>query len=76
MATKIRAVCKGINSSINNILIFRDLDENNNIIEKPFKNYKGKKTIIAISIDNPENELYFESISEAAKNLKCDRASI
>ena len=31
-ATKIRNVCKGKTSSINNNLIFRDLDKNGNII--------------------------------------------
>lgn len=75
-ASKIRNVCKGISSSINNEFLFRDLDSNENIIQKPFKSYKRKKAIIGLKIDEPDKELYFSSISEAAKAIQCDRGSI
>ena len=74
-ATSIRQVCKGEMSSLNG-LIFRDLDENGNIINKPFKKHHGKKSIICIPIDELKPELFFESISEASKKLPADRQSI
>ena len=74
-ASSIRDVCKGKTSSIKDKFIFRDLDANDNIIIQPFKPYKGKKAIIGIHIDTKE-EIYFNSISEAAKILNTDRWSI
>lgn len=74
-ASAIRDVCKGKESScLGNI--YRDLDENNEIISKPMKNYKNRQPVIAIPLDNPEEVLYFESISEAAQKLNSDRGSI
>jgi len=75
-ATHVRQVCKGIISSCFDGSYFRDLDENNQIIYKPIKNQHGKKHIIGISVNNPEDELYFDSISEAGKILNIDRKSI
>lgn len=75
-ASKIRAVCKGQQSSLNDKLFFRDLDENNNVIEKPFKSYKNKKTLIGVDINNPKNIKYFSSISKAAEELQTERKSI
>lgn len=75
-ASMIRNICKGKNSSYKGMLFFRDLDENNQIIERPFKSYKNKKQIIGIKIDNPIEEIYFNSISEAALFLNSDRRSI
>ena len=71
----IRKVCKGELSSVKQ-LIFRDLDEQGNLIEKPFKNYRGKKIIIGFLLENPMKEVFFSSITEAAKKLNSDRASI
>lgn len=75
-ASKIRAICKGQNSSINNELFFRDLDANGAIIEKPFKPYKNRKTLIAIKVDNPEEVIYFPSVLAAANALNAERRSI
>jgi group I intron endonuclease len=75
-ATHVRAVCKGDISSCFNNIIFRDLDENNKVISKPMKRHHGKKAIIGININNPEEELYFESISAAAEALNTDRKSL
>lgn len=66
MASHIRAVCKGIIGSINN-LYFRDLDEKNQVIIKPFTRPHGRKTLICISLNNPENIQYYSSISAAAE---------
>ena len=74
-ASNIRNICKGKTSSIKDELIFRDLDENNQIIFQPFKPYKGKKAIIVINL-NDLHEIYFDSISEAAELLNTDRWSI
>ncbi len=64
-ASVVRRVCKGLISSINN-LYFRDLDEHNQIIVKPFTRPHSKKALICISLDNPEQIQYYESISAAA----------
>ena len=64
-ATLIRNVCKGINNGFQEE-IYRDLDENNNIIFYPIKNYNGKKKIVGINLNNPDDIVYFNSISEAA----------
>lgn len=74
-ASQVRLVCNGKQSSVNND-IFRNLDENGKIISKPLLNYKGKKPIIGIDVENPCNERFFESISQAAQILNTDRASI
>ena len=74
-ATKIRNVCKGVSSSINDNLIFRDLDENEEIVFQPFRSYKGRKPIIGIRLSDGE-EVYFNSILEASRLLPADRKSI
>lgn len=74
-ASSIMKVCKGEISSINN-LYFRDLDENNKVISQPIHNPHGKKSIICIPLDIEKEELYFESISEASRQLSSDRGSI
>ena len=73
-ATSIREVCKGHVSSLNGIY-FRDLDNEGNIIPIVFKNSHSKKSLIAISVDT-QDELYFESITQAAEKLNTDRTSI
>ena len=73
-ATSIREVCKGYTSSLNGEY-FRDLDNEGKIIPIPFKNSHGKKSLIAISIDS-QDELYFESVTQAAEKLNTDRSSI
>ena len=75
-ATKVRQVCKNEISSCFDGLIFRDLDENGKVISKPVKNRHGKKSIVGIKIDNPSEEIYFPSISEAARELDTDRQSL
>lgn len=75
-ASKIRDVCKGFESSVNR-KIFRDLDKiTKQVIKIKISPYKGQKAIICIDIENPENKIYFSSISETAKMLQTDRTSI
>jgi hypothetical protein len=75
-ASKVRAICKGKNSSIKDELIFRDLDKDGKVIEKPFKSYKNRKTLIGIDINNPDDIVYFPSITAAAQELHTERKSI
>lgn len=75
IASSIRKVCKGLSSSYNGEF-YRDLDENNKVIPVPFRSYKNRKAIIGISIENPDNIVYFESILSASKQLHLDRQSI
>ena len=74
-ASKIRAVCKGIYSSING-LYFRDLDEDGKVIHKDFKPYRNRKTIVGIKISDPEEIIYFDSVLQASKKLSIDRQSV
>ena len=73
-ATSIRKVCKGYISNLNGVY-FRDLDNEGKIIPIVFKNSHGKKSLIAISVDT-QDELYFESVTQAAEKLNTDRTSI
>lgn len=80
MANHIRLVCKGIQHSIQNILFFRDLDENNQVVHlnnnTSSKNYRNREKIVAISANNPNELKYYNSIYEAAIELGTDRSSI
>lgn len=75
-ATHVREVCKGDRISCFNGLYFRDLDENKKVISKPIKYPHSKKAIVGINLNNPEEEIYFDSISAAARELKTDRQSL
>ena len=74
-ATSIRDVCKGRDSSLLGC-IYRDLDENGKVVSRPMKPYKNKKAIVGIKIDNPSEMIFFESVSEAARQLPTDRSSL
>ena len=73
-ANIIREVCKG-NRAATKGMYFRDLDKDNNIIKKPFKSNHSKKMVIGISVFG-EEDVYFNSISEAAREIQTDRGSI
>ena len=74
-ASNIRRVCKGLQGSLNGE-IFRDLDINNNIINvKIPTHFHGKKKIVGIDIDT-QDEIFFESITDAAYQLQIPRQSI
>lgn len=74
-ATVVQRICEGKIHSYHN-LIFRLLDENNNLIIPPQKTRKRKTAIKGINKDNPKDIVYYESISEAARQEKIDRSSI
>lgn len=74
-ASSIRDVCKGNESScLGNI--YRDLDDYGRVISKPIKSYRGRTPVIAIKIDEPDINLFFDSVSQAARELNTDRGSI
>lgn len=74
-ASSIRDVCKGNESScLGNI--YRDLDNEGNVISKPLKSYRNRTPVIAIPLNSPESILFFDSVSQAATELKTDRGSI
>ena len=73
-ASNIRQACKNEISSVKGYY-FRDLDKEGKIISYPFKSPKGKKPLICISVLGLKDK-YFNSISEAAKELNSDRSSI
>ena len=75
MASKIRDVCIGKISSINGYY-FRLLDENNQVIKIDIKTHKNKKSIIAIDPTLKHQDLYFDSILAASKELGINRQSI
>lgn len=74
-ASAIRQNCKGITSSVNG-KIFRDLDKNNQVIKKSITPFHNKKSIVCININNPEEKIYFNSISEASLAIPAERSSI
>ena len=57
-------------------MIFRLLDENNNIIIPKFQTEKRRVKVIGIKKDNPNDIVYYSSISEAARCEKVNRNSI
>lgn len=68
-------VCQGRTSSYKN-KFFRNIDKDGKIEEIPFKHYKAKKSIIGINVENPLEEVYFDSISAAAMAMNTDRCSL
>ena len=73
--SSIRDTCKGTRSSVHGA-IFRDLDENDKVIHKPILPINGSKKIIGINIENPDECIYFDSVSEAARLLPASRKNL
>lgn len=68
-ATSVKRICDGNAHSCNG-LIFRYLDENNEVVIPKMKTRKRRTAIYGIKKDNPEDIVYYESISEAARMEK------
>ena len=73
--TNITNICNGVTNSINN-KIFRWLDENDNVIIPQRQPRPRCVAICAINVRNPDDIIYFESVSSAAKQLNLERSSI
>lgn len=71
-ASPIRVVCNGSQFSVNG-KIFRDLDENNQPIVPIQKTRKRKTPIYGVSINDKMDIVYYESVSEAARQQNCSR---
>ena len=67
-ASRIRDICKGKIRS-NNGYIFRDLDKQGKVIIPTFATMPRRKMLIRISLEDPDEEKYYNSISEAADDL-------
>ena len=74
-ANTIRNICLGKIRDCNG-LIFRLLDDNDNIIIPVFQTEKRRTKVIGIKKDNPDDVVIYNSISEAARCEKLDRNSI
>lgn len=73
--SSIRRVCKGEMNSLLNY-IFRDLDKDKKVIVPQNKTKKRKTAIYGININNCNDIVYYESISEAARQEHISRSSI
>lgn len=73
--SNITRICNGETRSINN-LIFRWIDENDNVIIPEFKTQSRRTKIVAINVRKPKEKTYFNSISEASSLLSLNRSSI
>lgn len=73
-ATLIRNICKGKIRS-NHGAIFKDLDENGQIQEITYKTQPRRKPVFGFNVLTLE-EKYYESISEASRQLGVERARI
>lgn len=74
-ATTIQNICQGKVRECNG-LIFRLLDDNDNVIVPEFKTRKRRVGVCGISKNDPTDIVYYESISEAARCEHIDRGSI
>lgn len=74
-ASPIRQVCDGFCRSMNGF-IFRRLDECNNVIIPIFKTNNRRKKIYGIKINNVDDIVFYDSISEAARIEGVSRQSI
>lgn len=74
-ASAISRVCNGEANAVKGF-IFRDIDENNNVIIPEIKVRKLKTAVYGINKDNPNDIVYYDSISEAAREEHIVRGSI
>lgn len=74
-ASSIKRICDGLAYDCNG-LIFRNLDENGNVIIPIQKTRKRRTAIMGVKKDNPTDIVYYNSISEAARQENIDRCSI
>ncbi len=75
MATIIQRICDGKIYSYNN-LIFRCLNENNEVIIPIQQTRKRRSAIYGVNKNDPNDIVFYNSISEAARQEHIDRSSI
>lgn len=74
-ASTIQKICEGKAYECNG-LIFRLLDEDGRVIIPNSQTRKRKTKIYGVSINDPSDIVYYDSISEAARKEQADRSSI
>lgn len=74
-ATTIQRICEGDAHECNG-LIFRLLDNDGKVIIPQAKTRKRRTAIYGIKKDDPEDVVYYDSISEAARKEHIDRSSV
>lgn len=74
-ASPIRQVCDGLCRSMNGF-IFRRLDDEGKVIIPVFQTNKKRKKIYGIKVNNIDDIVFYDSISEAARIEKVSRESI
>ena len=74
-AITIQRICEGKVRDCNG-LIFRQLNENGEVNIPEFKTRKRRTQIYGINKDDPTDIVYYDSISEAARQEHIDRSSI
>lgn len=74
-ASCVKCICDGLIYNCNG-LIFRNLDKNGNVIIPIQKTRKRRTAVMGIKKDNPTDIVYYDSISEAARQEKVARGSI
>lgn len=77
-ATKIKNICEGKQTNLQNKYLFRRILPSGEIenIDSNNKTWHNKKAIVAINIDNPNEKQFYSSISEASKIIGVDRKRI
>lgn len=73
--SNVKKICEGETWGMNN-KIFRYLDENDNVIPVEHKTNKRRKKIAGISLNNPDEIVYADSILEASQKYNLFRGSI
>ncbi len=74
-ATSVKKICDGDAHACNG-LIFRYLDANGQVIIPISKTRKRRTKIYGVKKDNPNDIVYYDSISEAARSEGVNRQSI
>ena len=75
LSSQVGKVCKGLYSSANGLL-FRDLDENGNVIHIPQKPFQNQQAVIAINVFDKDDTITFESLTKAAEYFNTTRQEI
>lgn len=75
LSSQVGKVCKGLYSSANGLL-FRDLDNNGQVVSIPLKSFQNQQSVIAIDVFDKTNTITFNSLEEAAQHFHTTRQQI
>lgn len=74
-ASPVRQVCNGNLRSMNGF-VFRNINEDGEVVVPIFKTNKRKKAVFGIKVNDPEDIVFYDSVSEAARKEGINRGSI